>query len=76
MLGCVAEPGSHLADARFNILQKTDRSRQEADDSYDSASQISGASTKKGLRQHLAEITDSMMVKTTSILKNESKGQK
>jgi len=62
----VAEPGSNPPDARLN-------DRQENGTSVESDSQVSGASTRKELRQHLADITDSVMLHATSILKKESK---
>ena len=66
-VACVAEPGSNPPDARHTPLTDTGKSNKQecgggGGTSQDSDSQMSvGASTRKGLRQHLAEITDSVM---------------
>lgn len=64
------EPGSH-PNTRNVIVDsnKAPKSKQGAITSVaDSDSQVSGASTKKGLRLHLTEITEPLMAQAMCIL--------
>ena len=74
MVACPAEPGSNPPDARLPLFDAAKGGNGNGP-SVETDSQISGASTRKGLRQYLAEITDSVMLQATSVLKKESKNQ-
>ena len=66
------EPGSHPDIRNSQAASGNDgtKSKQGANNNsiLDSDSIISGASTKKGLRQHLTEVTEPLMTQAVSIL--------
>ena len=77
------EPGSNPPDARctphhhHNTELPIAAQSKQGGTSLDSDSSLNsaGASTRKGLRQHLAEVTDSIMQQATSVLKKEHRSE-